>query len=123
MDLISDILLLAGALCAGFYCFVLSRRLNEFRDAESGIGPAVATLSTQVDELTRSVSAARKVAENSTDTLELLTDRAEGVAQKLELMIASMHDIPSVDDEPKQSSSTSNPVFSTRMSKTTGATQ
>lgn len=121
MEIVADILLGAGALSAGFYCFVLHRRLNEFRNAESGIGPAVATLSAQVDELTRSVGAARKVAENSKSSLELLTDRAEGVAQKLELMIASMHDIPSVDDGSLDDTSEPDPVFSSRMPKTVGA--
>ena len=41
MDLIADIFLIAGALGAGFYCIVLSRRLSRFTDLENGVGGAV----------------------------------------------------------------------------------
>ena len=47
MNLIADILLVAGALGAGIYCFVLARRLSKFNDLESGVGGAVAVLSAQ----------------------------------------------------------------------------
>ena len=52
MDLIADILLVAGAFGAGFYCFILSRRLSRFTDLEKGVGGAVAVVSAQVDDLT-----------------------------------------------------------------------
>lgn len=94
MDLIADILLVAGALGAGVYCFVLARRLSRFNDLESGVGGAVAVLSAQVDDLTKTLEAARATAGASTDSLEGLTDRAEDVARRLELLVASMHDIP-----------------------------
>ena len=55
MDLIADIFLIAGALGAGFYCIVLSRRLSRFTDLENGVGGAVAILSQQVDDLTRAL--------------------------------------------------------------------
>lgn len=94
MELIADILLVAGALGAGFYCFILARRLSRFNDLETGVGGAVAVLSAQVDDLTRTLEAARNTAGASTESLETLTDRAEGVARRLELMMASMHDLP-----------------------------
>lgn len=94
MELIADILLVAGALGAGFYCFVLARRLRRFNDLETGVGGAVAVLSAQVDDLARTLEAARSTAGASTESLERLTDRAEGVARRLELMMASMHDLP-----------------------------
>jgi len=95
MDLIADILLIAGALGAAFYCIVLSRRLNRFNDLEKGVGGAVAVLSAQVDEMTKTLERAQRSATGSTTTLETLTTRAEDVAKRLELMVASMHDIPS----------------------------
>ncbi|MGR3494592.1 hypothetical protein [Citreimonas sp.] len=98
MDLIADILLVAGALGAGFYCFVLSRRLTRFTDLETGVGGAVAVLSAQVDDLSRSVSSARKSAGESAESLTALTERAEGVARRLELLVASMHDLPKDKD-------------------------
>ncbi len=94
MDFIADVLLVAGALGAGVYCFVLARRLARFNDLESGVGGAVAVLSAQVDDLTRTLQAAQKTASNSTDSLGELTGRAEDVAKRLELMVASMHDLP-----------------------------
>lgn len=94
MELIADILLVAGALGAGFYCFVLARRLKRFNDLEKGVGGAVAVLSAQVDDLNKSLMAAQKVSDGSSAALTDLTGRAESVASRLELMMASMHDIP-----------------------------
>lgn len=94
MEMIADILLVAGALGAGFYCFVLARRLNRFNDLEKGVGGAVAVLSAQVDDLNKSLVAARAMSDGSTKELGELTGRAETVAQRLELMMASMHDLP-----------------------------
>ena len=94
MEMIADILLVAGALGAGFYCFVLARRLNRFNDLEQGVGGVVAVLSSQVDDLNKSLVAARAMSDGSTKSLESLTGRAETVAKRLELMMASMHDLP-----------------------------
>lgn len=94
MELIADILLVSGALGAGVYCFVLARRLARFNDLENGVGGAVAVLSAQVDDLTKTLAAARETASSSTASLDGLTDRAENVAKRLELMVASMHDLP-----------------------------
>ncbi|WP_171123030.1 MULTISPECIES: DUF6468 domain-containing protein [unclassified Ruegeria] len=99
MELIADMLLVAGALGAGLYCFVLSRRLRRFTDLEKGVGGAVAVLSTQADELKKSLDAARAATDKSGDDLKDLTQRAETVAQQLELMMASMHDV--ITEEPK----------------------
>jgi len=94
MDLIADILLVAGALGAGVYCLVLGRRLNRFNSLEKGVGGAVAVLSAQVDDLTKTLAAAQKTAADSTDTLTDLTHRAEETSRRLELQMASLHDIP-----------------------------
>lgn len=98
MDIIADILLVAGALGACLYCFVLARRLTRFNDLENGVGAAVAVLSAQVDDLTKTLEAARTTAGQSTDSLSSLTERAESAAKRLELLVASMHDLP--DDPP-----------------------
>ncbi len=99
MELIADILLVAGALGAGFYCFVLARRLNRFNDLEKGVGGAVAVLSAQVDDLSKTLIAARDASDGSNAALDDLTGRAEAVAARLELLMASLHDIP--EGEPK----------------------
>lgn len=93
MELISDILLVAGALGAGFYCYILARRLSKFNDLEGGMGGAVAVLSVQVDDLSKTLQAAQGTAVDSSRSLEQLTERAEQVAKRLELLVASMHDL------------------------------
>ncbi len=93
MELIADILLVAGALGAGLYCFVLARRLKRFTDLEKGVGGAVSVLSAQADELRNSLDLARAASDRSGEDLQNLTQRAESVAQRLELMMASMHDM------------------------------
>lgn len=94
MELVADILLVAGALGAGLYCFVLGQRLKRFNSLEKGVGGAVAVLSSQVEELTKTLADARQVSDNSGQALVELTKNAEAVAQRLELMMASMHDLP-----------------------------
>ena len=108
MELIADILLVAGAFGAGIYCFVLSRRLSRFNDLEKGVGGAVAVLSAQVDDLTKTLETARQTASTSTESLGGLTDRAENVARRLELLVASMHDLPD-EAAPPQSHSPAAP--------------
>lgn len=100
MTLIADILLVAGALGAAFYCMILSRRLNRFNDLEKGVGGAVAILSVQVDDMTKTLEKARLAASDSTTSLESLTGKAEDVAKRLELLVASMHDLPSPNETP-----------------------
>lgn len=97
MELIADILLVAGAVGAGFYCFVLSRRLSRFNDLETGMGGAVAVLSSQVDDLNRSLVSARAASDGSNAALDDLTRRAESVAGRLELLMASLHDLPEAE--------------------------
>ncbi|MBW4981513.1 MULTISPECIES: hypothetical protein [unclassified Mameliella] len=109
MEAIADILLVAGALGAGFYCFILARRLSRFTDLENGVGGAVAVLSAQVDDLTRTLGNAQKSAGESNKSLGELTDRAEDVARRLELLVASMHDLPQNSAPPQQDAK--DPVF------------
>ena len=94
MTLIADILLIAGALAATFYCMVLSRRLGQFNDLEKGVGGAVAILSVQVEDMTKTLLSTKLEAGKSAASLEELTLKADGAAKRLELLMASMHDLP-----------------------------
>ncbi|MEC9196149.1 MAG: hypothetical protein VX974_00965 [Pseudomonadota bacterium] len=107
MDFLADIILGAGALGAGFYCFILARRVRSLNDLENGVGGAVAALSKQVEDLNTTLVAAKGAADNSNTSLTELTGRAENVTRKLELMMASMHDIEARRPAPE-------PVFSHR---------
>ena len=94
MNLISDILLSASAFGTAIYCYVLAARLKKFTTLESGMGGAIAVLSAQVDDMTRALDKARGAATGSAASLEALTGRAETVAARIELLLASMHDLP-----------------------------
>ncbi len=94
MAMISDILLFAGAIGAAFYCYVLSRRLRNFTDLERGVGGAVAVLSAQVDDLQRTLAASQGTARKAVAQLDDVSGRAEATAKRLELLMASLHDLP-----------------------------
>ena len=111
MEIIADILMVSGALGAGIYCFVLSARLRRFNDLEKGVGGAVAVLSAQVDDLTRTLATAQSTANESAKTLEELTHKAEDAAKRLELMVASMHDLPPVAPRAPEPQHTPEPMF------------
>ncbi|EKE43762.1 hypothetical protein OCGS_2096 [Oceaniovalibus guishaninsula JLT2003] len=107
MAMMADILLIAGALGVAFYCFVLSRRLTRFTDLERGVGGAVAVLSAQVDDLTRTLEKARQAGESSSAALQEVTERAAEVTQRaedasrrLELHLAALHDLPPRTEPP-----------------------
>jgi hypothetical protein len=115
MELIADLLLVSGTLGASFYCFILGRKLTRFNSLEKGIGGAVAVLSAQVDDLERTLASAQQTAQTSADTLTKLTEDADKATRKLELQIASLHDLP---DQPTQTeeaqptvSSNTEPMF------------
>ncbi|MEZ5798724.1 MAG: hypothetical protein R3D63_15340 [Paracoccaceae bacterium] len=97
MQLIADMLMIAATLGASIYCLVLATRLRKFTTLETGMGGAIAVLSAQVDDMTRALEKARGVASSSERNLEELTGRADVLARRLELLMASLHDLP----EPK----------------------
>ncbi|WP_432450528.1 hypothetical protein [Aliiroseovarius marinus] len=101
MDIISDVLLGLGALAAAIYCLVLSRRLRRFNNLQSGMGGAVAVLSAQVDDMTKTLEKARGAAGQSASILSDLTERAEQSSRKLELLMASLHDLPEPGEPPE----------------------
>ncbi|MBZ4689740.1 MAG: hypothetical protein JG765_991 [Cereibacter sp.] len=101
MELIADILMAAGAFSASIYCYVLGQRLRRFSTLEGGMGGAIAVLSAQVDDMTRALDRARGAATGSAATLEALTLRAEAASARLELMLASLHDLPESRPTPR----------------------
>lgn len=109
LQLIADILLAAGALGAAVYCAVLSRRLSRLGDLETGMGGAIAILSVQVDEMTKALAQAQGSARASRDDLLALTARAETAARNMEMLLASLHDLPSVPPAPMPASAPPRP--------------
>ena len=95
MTFLSDLLLATAAIGAAIFCLVLSRRLRALTALDGGMGSAIAVLSAQVDELTRALKAAQETSRQASEKLESQTKRAEGACRQLELLMASMHDLPS----------------------------
>lgn len=94
MNYLSDILLATGAFGAAVFCFVLSRRLRALTTLDSGMGKAIAVLSAQVDDLSRALKAAQQTSRVSAEKLDAQTRRAEAACRQLELLMASLHDLP-----------------------------
>ena len=94
MTLIADFLLAAGAFATALYCMVLARRLKRFTTLETGMGGAIAVLSAQVDDMTKALERARSTAHTSSSGLEDQVRRAESAAARLDLILASLHDLP-----------------------------
>lgn len=118
MELIADILLIAGATGAAIYCLVLARRLKRLTQLEGGMGSAIAVLSAQVDDLTRALSGAQKMAADSSAALEAQTRRAEAALRQMELVMAAMHDLPQpAAAAPPQSTPQAAPVFTVSASR------
>lgn len=100
MTLLADFLVAAGGFAAAFYCYLLSSRLKRFAALESGMGSAIAVLSAQVDDMTLALAKAKSSAERSEDSLEAQVRRAEAAAARLEVVLASLHDLPAETEDP-----------------------
>ncbi len=103
LTLIADGLMIAAALGAAVYCMVLSRRLKRFNNHKKGMGRAIAVLSAQVDDLTKTLTRAEETAKNSAQELAALTARSDDGAKRLEMLLATLHDLPDpdkTDEEP-----------------------
>jgi hypothetical protein len=98
MTLITDVLLVVGALGAALYCHVLARRLRRFTDLEKGVGGAVAVMALQVDDLRKTLAAAKEGAQLSAARLENLNASAEEARGRLEILLAAMHDRPAATE-------------------------
>ncbi|WP_111402285.1 hypothetical protein [Meridianimarinicoccus zhengii] len=98
MEFIADLLLIAAALGAAFYCFILSRRLSTLNSAEGGIGKAIATLSEQVERLERTLEGSRERAE---DVDKRLRSAIEEAGRAEAAIVAALAASPPVRTAPK----------------------
>lgn len=94
MAVFADFLVAFGGFCAALYCYLLSQRLKRFTALESGMGSAIAVLSAQVDDMTFALSNAKTASERSAAELGDQVQRAEAAASRIEVLLASLHDLP-----------------------------
>lgn len=92
MTLIADGLLIAGALTAALYCWVLSRRLQSLKRMDRGLGGAIAGLSARVEQTKASLADTKASTSGLTEELAALTARAEIAAGRLELLLGVLKD-------------------------------
>ncbi len=95
MELVADGLFILAGFGAAFYCLILSRRIRRLSNLDSGLGAAIAGLSTQVEEMRRTLDSARSISGKTQKELTQMTARAEIAAGRLELLLVAVlvHDI------------------------------
>lgn len=94
MQLIADLLLIAAAIGAAFYCFILSRRLSTLNSAEGGIGEAITTLSDRVAQLEQTLKASRQSAEDAERGLRETLKKAEEMETALAAALSVTSQLP-----------------------------
>lgn len=95
-----DIILGLSTALVAIYCIIISKKMNEFFRLENGMGNAIAVFSVQVDELKAALEKANTAAKESSYNLQDLVERAQSTEKKLELMMASLQDMPAPLEDP-----------------------
>ena len=112
MHYYSDFLLIFAVVASIAYSLILARRLKAFSDLDNGIGDVIDNLSSQVEKLRQTIDDAQNSATRTNVHMTDLTHRAETASHKLELLLASMHDLPKSSIQPTQTSDTiTAPIF------------
>lgn len=97
---IIDITLGLGTALVAAYCIILSKKMSAFFKLENDMGNAIAVFSVQVDELKAALESANLSAHESSSKLRSLMERAQSTEKNLEIMIASLQDLPPYKEEP-----------------------
>ncbi|PIV74078.1 MAG: hypothetical protein COW55_10590 [Rhodobacteraceae bacterium CG17_big_fil_post_rev_8_21_14_2_50_65_11] len=125
----ADALLILASLGAAVFCLILSRRLSRLSSIDNGLGGAIAVLSAQVDDMNRALSDMKSGTKESAQTLEALNREARQLAEDLELILSTSHDLaPSLTDRERTAPQDGRgateadiPVFGSRRTETTKA--
>lgn len=88
----ADILVILASLGAMSYCIVLSRRLSRLTSFDTGLGGAIAVMSSQVDEMKAALREAKAGSDGAGNQLTELVQQAREISSELEMMIAACHD-------------------------------
>lgn len=74
---ILQLALLTFSVGVGFFCFVLARRLRRLNDLETGLGGAIAVMTSEIGRLERAIHAAKAEATVATRGLAEEVERAK----------------------------------------------
>ncbi len=100
MTLIIDFLLLAASGSAGFYCWVLNKRLTALTNTEDGFQSGIAALSQSAEDMQNAMSDTKNAANNTAAELKGLLSQADQKIPELQDLIQKITDISTqtVDD-------------------------
>lgn len=74
---ILQVALMSFAMGLAFFCFVLARRLRRLNDLETGLGGAIAVMTSEIGRLERAIHAAKAEALQATEGLAGEIERAK----------------------------------------------
>lgn len=90
MEMIADFLLLSASVAACFYCYMLGRKLNNFKSTRNGIASSLAALSKSVEDAQTTIAHAHLAAEQSVGRLGPLLEQATSIEEKLRTDLAAV---------------------------------
>jgi hypothetical protein len=99
MTLLTDGLMIAAALFAAIYCFVLSRRLRALKDLDSGIGGAIMRMTRSLEDARRALEEAKTANRDGNKELKDLIVRAEAASGQLRILLSATRDLPAERDQ------------------------
>ena len=94
MQLVADGILFIAAVVAALYCMVLSARLRKLMQTEGGLGEAIASMSSQVDELNKALASAKTANEASAANLRDEVAAALKASEDLKALIRRAETLP-----------------------------
>ncbi len=105
MGLLMDGLLMAASLFAGGYCWVLSRRVQDLKNLDRGLGGSIVNLTRQIELARTTLEEARGASENTREELTKLVAKAESATGQLRMTLATVRTAtpppaPTVDPAP-----------------------
>jgi hypothetical protein len=85
-----DGLLMAASLFAGGYCWVLSRRVQDLKNLDRGLGGSIVNLTRQIELARATLEEARGASEKTREDLTALVAKAEAATGQLRMTLASV---------------------------------
>jgi hypothetical protein len=90
MGLLMDGLLMAASLFAGGYCWVLSRRVQDLKNLDRGLGGSIVNLTRQIELARATLEEARGASENTREELTKLVAKADSATGQLRMTLATV---------------------------------
>ena len=90
MGLLMDGLLMAASLFAGGYCWVLSRRVQDLKNLDRGLGGSIVNLTRQIELARTTLDEARGASDKTREDLTALVAKAEAATGQLRMTLATV---------------------------------